>query len=325
MKWLIAVVFTILATTAVPEPLFDPTNRPIEIVVPFSPGGGSYNIAVLVNQIFEDHGWKSYVSTRPGGNSIIAANYVTQARTDGHTLLQTGSTSIGINIVFPENSMKYDEKSWAHISLLNQAALGLLIQGNSEIKNYNQLKIYVRQHPDKFTIATVNSFFGNIYTEWARREGLPPPVIVLYKGSLPAVTDVMSGNVLIAFDSIGWGSPSIPYVESKKLKVLAMFDSNQSKLAQHYVKENKSIVNLGDVYPDFKFSAVFVGLSAPAGTPHYVVNEINQVLLAARRDPRYKQKINELTGFATTPTEYSQYVDENLARLRKLSLTIKSN
>ena len=318
-----AVVLVFLSTCSWAQIKWDPTKKPIEIVIPFAPGGASYNIAMLVNEIFTEHGWKSYVEPKPGANGIIAANYVANSKPDGYTLFQSGAGSVGTNIVFPEKSMQYNEKSWSHIGQLSQSGLGIVVRNDNTINTYGQLKKYVKENPGKFTISTWNLILGNIFTEWARREGLPPPIIVLYKGSVPAITDVLAGNVLMSIDNVGWGAPMVPYVDSKKLKVVALFDSNSSKIARQYIKENKNIVDLGIIYPDLKLNA-YIGLSAPAGTPPEVIKEISRVLRAARSDPRFKSKIDKIDNFATTPNEYTEYVDENLARFRKVALTMKA-
>jgi tripartite-type tricarboxylate transporter receptor subunit TctC len=301
---------------------FDPTVRPIEVVIPFAPGGASHNLSLLVTQIFKDHGWQSMVSPKPGGNQTIAANYVAAAKPDGHTLFQTGKGSTVMNMAYPDDTMKYNENSWEHITLLNRSDLGLVVNADSPIKNYEQLKFYVRANPDKFNIAFWNPIMAKIFEEWARKEGLPPPTIINYKGSVPALTDVIGGQVLMAFDNVGWGAPMLPYVESKKLRVLALMDGNISKIGRKWLEENKSIVDIGRLHPELR-TGVFIGLSAPAGTPRDVVNEINNLLRKAVNDPRYQDRLKDIDGWGTTPAEYTNFIRSDLENTRKLKARTK--
>jgi len=325
MKLLVSLVVAVTTFFSMPswaQKSFDPNNKPIEVVIPFAPGGASYNLALLVTQIFKDHGWQAIVSPKPGGNQTIAANYVAAANPDGHTLFQTGFGSVVVNNVFPEETMKYNENSWNHVTLLNRSDLGIVVSADSPIKTYDDLKAYVRANPGKFNIGFWSPIVGKLFLEWAKKEGLPEPTIVIYKGSAPALVDVVGGQLLMAFDNVGFGAPMLPYVESKKLRVLGLLDGSVSKVGRKWMAENKSIVDIGRIHPELRMG-VFIGLSAPAGTPKEVVNEINAVLRKAVNDPRYKDKIAEIDGFGTTPGEYTAFVKNEVEKMKVMKSKMK--
>lgn len=211
--------------------------------------------------------------------------------------------------------MEYNENSFAPIVLLNQSGFGLIVAGDSVIKNYEQFKFYVRANPDKFNIGTFNLTYGVLFKEWARREGLPTPTIVPYKGSAAMVADVAGGTLLAAFDNFGFGAPMLPLLQANRLRLLATFDNSATKEIK---KIAYPVTDISKLYPDLKFS-VWLGLWAPTGTPAPIVNEINRVVNSALTDPRNRELLEQADGIGGSPAVLENLFRRDLQTLLRLS------
>jgi len=271
-------------------------SKPIEIVVPFPPGGGSDTLGRVVSTIFKNHGWESYVVNRPGADTTIAANYVAAAKPDGHTVFLGGLGFLDANLASsdPPLGIAYNRKSFSEIAPLMTGSLVLLVNNDAPVKNYQEFKQYIRQNPSKFNLGFWNYHVTSVFTKWARLEKLPDPMIVPYKGTSPMMTDLIGGQIWFAFDS--WASAST-YLASNRVKVIAV--ANESGL--DYVKKTwpsnahsvAELVSLSKFHPEIGFFN-YNALYGPAGMPAAVVAEINRVITKSIRQPQFQETFNTL-------------------------------
>lgn len=289
----------------------------IEVVVPFAPGGAASNTGQMAAKFLKDAGYNAIAVNRPGNNSIIANNSVAKAAANGQTLLIGTTSGLSANLAFrnQQTGMEYTENSFAPIVLLNQSGFGLIVAGDSPIKNYELFKFYVRANPDKFNIGTFNITYGVLFKEWARKEGLPEPTIVPYKGSAAMVADVAGGTLLAAFDNFGYGAPMLPLLQANRLRLLATFDNSATKEIK---KISYPVTDISKLYPELKFS-VWLGLWAPAGTPAPVIAEINRVINAALTDSRNRELLEQTDGIGGAPAVLENLFRRDLRTLSRLA------
>lgn len=297
-------------------PVIDTKAQPIEIVVPFGPGGAATSSAQFIATVLKDHGYRAVVVNKPGNNGIIAANYVVASAPTGHTLFLGSTSTVVANVAFKadQQSMEYNEHSLVPIVLTNRAAMGLLVPANSDIKNYKQFKEFVKNNPQKFNIGTYNVTFGHVFKEWARQEGLPTPTMIHYKGSAGMVVDVTSGVLLSAFDNIGWGTPAMPLLEDGRIRMIATLDNSASKKVR---ETNSSAVDISQ-HTRMKFS-VWNGLFAPTGTPKNVVDAINKAVNTALTDPRHKEAVSAMEGVGGSPEDLTTLVNRDFVLFKSLA------
>jgi tripartite-type tricarboxylate transporter receptor subunit TctC len=284
MKRFLTVFLTIFSLQVLAQ-----STKPIEIVVPFAPGGLASTLGLMTAEILSENNIPAIVVNRPGADGTIGANSVARANPDGRTLFLGTSSILGANLVFGVPGMEYTENSFAPVVPLAKTGMALITKGNSPIKNIDMLKFYVKANPDKFNIGVWNTNIGKIMQDWARREGLPAPQIVAYKGTSQLLTDVAGGHVLFGFDT--W-TTVIPLFRDQKLLVLGTLDN--AVLAE--VKKNQpktEAVNLSRTHPDLEFG-IWYGLFAPAGTNKTVLDTINATINAGFRQPRYQQKLQSM-------------------------------
>jgi tripartite-type tricarboxylate transporter receptor subunit TctC len=165
----------------------------------------------------------------------------------------------------------------------------LITNQRSPIKNLDQLKFYVKSNPDKFNVGVFNSNIGKLIAEWARKEGLPAPQIVTYKGSGQMLTDVVGGHIMFGFDT--WTSVA-PLFKDNRLQVLAtMSDSVQKEIKT--INPKSESINIVKQYPDLNFT-IWWALVAPAGTDRALLSQYATMINRGLRDVKYREKMNNL-------------------------------
>jgi tripartite-type tricarboxylate transporter receptor subunit TctC len=288
MKYIVF-LFLSLASVFASAESWTPATKSIEIVVPFPAGGGVDKIARVIDVIFQEHGWKSRVVNIPGGQGVIAGNLVAKSKPNGYTLFMGGTGIFDSNIVYRTPGIEYNEKSFAPVISLGNRSLVLAVRSNTPINNYEKFKFYVKANPDKFNIGFWNANTANLFTEWARVEGLPPPNIILYKGGAQQVTDFLGGHVDFVWDT--W-SVLAPHVQAGKVIPIATLD-NQGPDIIRQVAPNSPVVSVAKKHPSLEIN-IWYGLFAPAGTPDNIIKEINQVVNRGLKKPANQQLMADM-------------------------------
>ena len=310
--WLLGVGWCLHAQTSLSR------NQPIEIIVPFGPGGAATSSAQFVASVLKHHGYQALVLNKPGNNGIIAGNQVAKSAPDGHTLLLGSFSTVSANVAFKneQTGMEFDDKSFVPVILTNRAALGLIVGQKSSTKTFDQFKLFVKNNPDKFNVGTYNATLGRIIKYWAKIEGLPEPTIIVYKGSAPMNIDTASGVLLSAVDNIGWGTPAMPLLEETKLYLIATFDNSASKQVN---KINPVTTDLSRGTSKLRFS-VWNGLFAPAGTPANIINQINTLINQSMNDENFREKTITMEGLGGSAADMQTLIiadSELLAKIKK--------
>ena len=284
----------------------DYPNRPIRLVVTVPPGGAADFIARLVGgKLSESLGQPVVVENKAGASGTIAADAVAKAPADGYTLLQNSITTHGIGPHLFDR-LPYDPvKDFAPVSGL--ALLPLIMAVNAELpaRNVNELVAYAKSHSVNFA-SSGNGGAPHMAAELFKSVTGAPLVHVPYKGSGPAVADLVGGRVQIMFDA----APSlIAHVRSGKLRVLAAASTERNRL----LPDVPTFAELG--LPQVNVS-LWYGLLAPAGTPRPVIDKLNravgQVLEAKDvTDRLHAQGAEPMRG---TPEAFAAFMREEMAK-----------
>ena len=281
-------------------------NRPLRLVVTVPPGGAADFIARLVGgKISESLGQPVVVENRGGAGGTIAADAVAKAAPDGYTLLQNSITTHGVG---PHlySKLPYDPvRDFTPVSGL--ALLPLVMAVNAELpaKNVQELIAYSKTHALNFA-SSGNGSAPHMAGELFKSETGAPITHVPYKGSGPAVADLVGGRVQIMFDA----APSlIQHVKSGKLRVLAAASAQRNRL----LPEVPTFAELG--YPKVAVS-LWYGLLAPAGTPRPVIDRLNRetrkVLESA--DIREKLLAQGAEPMPGSPEAFASFMHEESAK-----------
>ena len=284
----------------------DYPNRPIRLVVTVPPGGAADFIARLVGgKLAESLGQPVVVENRGGAGGTIAADAVAKAPPDGYTLLQNSITTHGVGPHLYA-SLPYDPvRDFAPVSGL--ALLPLIMAVNSDLpsRNIGEFIAYTKANPVNFA-SSGNGGAPHMAAELFKSVTGAPLTHVPYKGSGPAVADLVGGRVQIMFDA----APSlIAHIRSGRLRVLGAASAERNRL----LPEVPTFGELG--YPKVAVS-LWYGLLAPAGTPKPVVEKLNREAARALTSPDVRDKLQAQGAepMPGTPEAFASFMQEEMAK-----------
>lgn len=244
-------------------------EKPVNLVVGFAPGGTTDVAARIVASELSNKLNRSFVvENKPGAGSNLAASYVAKAPADGYTLFVIPVT-LAINQTLYKNLDFHVVKDFKPVARFIQSPNLLVVNPSLPVSNVQELVAYAKKNPGKLAFASAGTggsthMAGELFKLQAGIDMLHVP----YKGSAPAMTDLIGGQVQLSFDNM----PSAwPHVQSGKLRALAVTTADRSKSAPDVPTMKES------GFPDFNVSAWF-GLVAPAGTPDEVIATLNSAI-----------------------------------------------
>jgi tripartite-type tricarboxylate transporter receptor subunit TctC len=264
----------------------DYPNQTVKIVVPFVAGGGVDVVArIVAPRLGEELGQTVIIENRGGAGGALGAAAVAQAPADGYTLLMgTGSTHGTNSNVYAR--LSYDPvRDFIPVVLLSSSPLLLIVPQASPAKSVGDLIALGRGRPGGLTFASygtgsINHLGAELFNSMAKMEANHVP----YRGSAPAMTDLIAGRIDYMFDGV---STSLGYLQSGTIRVLGVAGPKRSPV----LPDLPTISEAG--LPGYD-TMVWFGLFAPAGTPKPVVGLLNGKTNAALASPRVKEGLEKL-------------------------------
>ncbi len=298
------------AAMAQPEAVWP--SRPIKWVVPFPPGGAMDAIArTLGDKAARELGQPFVIENRPGAGGNIGADYVAKQPADGYTIMIT-SIGMATNKALYAR-LGYDPvKDFAPVSLLavvpNVLVVNAARNGDRSVKD---VLAHARRDPGKLTYASAGNgtsihLAGEMFASLAGLNLLHIP----YKGSGPALTDMLGGQVDLMFDSI---TSARPHIQSGKLRALGVTTAKRSSA----LPDVPTIAEAG--LPGYEVSPWFA-VFAPAGTPAEVLARLNKVLNESMKQPDTLKKLESVGAepIGSTPQELAAHLRREIDRWDKL-------
>lgn len=261
--------------------------RPIKLVVPFAPGGNTDVVARLLSQgMSETLGQPVVVENIPGANGAIGAARVSAASNDGYTLLFGTAGTQAINLSLYKNLSQKNLADFEYIALVTSIPNVLVVnEAKTPVKSVAELVARAQRTGMSYgspgTGSTVH-LSGELLKSAARLDLIHAP----YKGSAPALTDLIGGQIDFIFENI---TPALPFVQGGKLKALAVTSAERLPLLPHVPTMKES------GFPSF-VTATWNGVLAPKGTPPPVVKRIEAAALKAAASNDFKTKVAALGG-----------------------------
>lgn len=256
----------------------DAAGKPITIVVPFPPGGVTDQLARAVGQqMAENLKTPVVVDNRPGGGAQIAASVVNQAPADGRTIFIGDIGALCFN-PYIYTKLSYDPlKDFAPLARLVLVPQLLVVPAASPYTNVGEVIKAARSKPDGLTIASQgNGSGGHLFAEMLRRESQGGSFThVPYRGSMPGLSDMISGRIYVMFDAI---STSGPFVRDGKLRALGVGAATRAPMFPQVA----TLQELG--HPQLNMAAWF-GMAVKAGTPANLVQRLGDEVIKALRAP----------------------------------------
>lgn len=282
-------------------------ERPVTVVVPFPPGGPTDLVArVLAKQLADQTGQTFVVENKGGANGNIGMQYVAAAKPDGYTVLyNTSSIALSPNLY---RNLPFDPvKDFEAVSSTAIIPLVLLAHPSLPVKNVSEFVSYAKAHPGKLSYGSAGA--GNVTHLGAllflRSVGIDA-VHVPYRGSAPAMTDLVGGQVQFMTNTL---NDSLGFVRDGKLNALAV----SSKARSPQLPDTPTLAET--VVPDFEMGA-WQGMVVPAGTPTGIVNALNTQIRKALQSPALLKQLQAQGAqpLGSTPSEYSDYIRAEINR-----------
>ena len=286
-------------------------NRPIKLVVGFTPGGGvDINARMLAAKMSEILGQTVVVENKPGAGTNIANEFVAKAPADGYTLL-INTAAVAINMSLYKNVPFDTLKDFAPVSVFSESQNIMLTNASKPYRSAGDVVAAARAKPGTLTFASAGSgstqhLAGELFKLQTKTDILHVP----YKGSAPATTALMSGEVDLVFINV----PAIlPHVKSGRLRPLAAAGAKRSELMPDVPTLREAGVNGVEV-------VVWYGVLAPAGTPREVVATLASAIGKAARSPEIRQKLLDQGAepVGNTPEEFGALLREEVAKWREV-------
>ena len=285
--WVVALLLATLAALAHAQAW---PAKPIKWVVPFAPGGTTDILARTVGEkLALALGQPVVIENKPGAGGGVGADFTAKAAPDGYTIMGGTISTHAINASLYDK-LPYDPvKDFVAITLLARVPNMLVVNPAIPAKNVAELIALLKANPNKFTFASAGNgtsqhLSGELFKTMAGVEMQHIP----YKGSPPALQDVVGGQVTMTFDNI---TTALPLAKAGRLRALAVTTATRSAVAP----EVPTLAESG--LPGFEVGS-WQGVFAPAGTPPEIVKRLNAEIVKILKLPDIKEK---LTGLGAEP------------------------
>jgi len=291
----------------------DYPTRPVHVVVGFPPGGATDIAARLIGQCLSERlGQQFIVENRPGASTNIAAEVVVHSPPDGYTLMAFSITNTINPAVFTRLNFNFIRDMSAVAGIMSSP---MVLEVNPAVPatSISELISYAKASPGKISlgnygIGSASHVIGELFKMTAGID----MVDVSYRGAAPMLTDLLGGQIQVAFDNL---SGSIEHIRAGKLRALAVTTVSRSPALPN-------IPTLGDFLPGFEASA-WIAIGAPKNTPSEIIDKLNREINAGLADPKIVERLSDLggTALAVSPVELDKFVVEETERWGKVVRT----
>jgi len=285
-------------------------TRPVRLVVGFAAGGPTDILGRLMGQWLSQRlGQPFIVENRPGAGGNLATEAVVNAQSDGHTLLLVAPAN-SINTTLYDNLSFNFMRDIVPVGSIMRAFYVMEVNPALPVQSVPQFIAYAKAHPGEINMASAGSGTPqHVAGELFKLMTGVQMVHVPYRGSAPALTDLMGGRVQVMFDNL---ISSLELIKAGRLRPLAVTTTARAEALPE-------IPTVGDFVPGFEASALF-GLGAPRATPAEVVAKLNTEINAGLADPRITARLAELAGvvLAGSPADFGKLIADETEKWGKV-------
>jgi tripartite-type tricarboxylate transporter receptor subunit TctC len=302
-----------LALLAMPTGAFaqgDYPNRIVKWVVPYPPGGATDIIARLVGQyLSEKMGQQFIIENRPGAGNNIGTEAVINAPPDGYTVLLVNPANAINASLYPKLSFNF-VRDIVPVAGICRVPNVMVVNPDVPAKTVAEFMAHVKANPGKVNVASSgNGTSIHLSAEMFMMMTGLKMTHVPYRGSAPAVTDLLSGQVQVMFDNM---PSALPHVQAGKLRALAVTTAGRAPALP-------DTPTVGDTVKGYESSAFF-GMGAPKGTPQPIIDKLNKFVNEALADPKIQARIADLGGVPITgsPADFGKIINDETEKWAKV-------
>ncbi len=287
-------------------------SKPVRIVVPFAPGGNvDINARSIAPGLTELWGQQVLVENRAGAGGMIGGEFVAKAPADGYTLLMASNSVYSVAPNVFAKPRFHPVKDFAAISGISSVPFVLVLHPSVPAKNLKEFIALVKGKPGQMTMATAgtgtsNHLIGELIQSSAgiRMTGVP------YKGSGPALTDLLGGQVDSHVDQL---TASMAYIQSGRIRALAVTTNQRAPLLPN-------VPTLAEQGLKGFDATTITGLLAPAGTPKEVIDRVHAAVVKITAQQTIRDRFSTLgaTTLGNSSAEFSEYIRQDYAKMQKV-------
>jgi tripartite-type tricarboxylate transporter receptor subunit TctC len=275
-------------------------NRPVRLVVPFGPGGGTDIVARLIGQwLSERLGQQFVIENRPGAGGNIGTEVVVRSPPDGYTLALIGAPSAINPTLYDKMSFNFI-RDIAPVAIIVRFPNVMVVNPSVPAKTVPEFIAYAKANPNKINMASPgNGSTPHVAGELFKMMSGVKMVHVPYRSVAAGLTDMLSGQVQVTF---GTTASTLEYIRAGTLRGLAVTTAERAEALPE-------LPTIAEFVPGYEASAWF-GAGAPANTPPEIVDKLNRDINACLADPKLKARIADLGGVAITgsPADFRQLI-----------------
>ena len=284
--------------------------RPVRLIVGFAPSGGNDIVARLIAQWFTERLGQSFVvDNRPGGGSNIGTEAVVNAPPDGYTLLLVSAANAINASMFDKLNFNFIADIGAVGGVMRVPSV-ILLNPSVQVKTVPEFIAYAKQNAGKLSMAsggtaTTTHLAGELLKMMAGIDMIHVP----YRGTGPAITDLLGGQVQVMFGS---APSSVQYIRTGQLRALAV-------TSRQRLEALPDVPTVGETVPGYEASQWY-GIGVPKTTPAPIVDLLNKEINAFLADPKMKAKVVDLGGteLPGSPADFSKLIADETEKWRKV-------
>jgi len=284
--------------------------RSVRVVVPVAAGGANDVTGRLIAQWLSEHlGQQFFIENRPGAGSNIGTEAVIRAPADGYTLL-IASSSAAINATLFQNLNFNFIRDTAPIASIVRVPQLMQVNPLLPVKSVPEFIAYAKAHPGKIAMGSGgNGSPAHVIGEYFKLMTGTGLTHVPYRGAAPAVTDLLGGQIQVAFTEL---ATSLGHIKSGNLRALAVTTSERTEALP-------DVPTLSEFIPGFEASQ-WVGLVAPKDTPLAIIEKLNSEINAALADPKVKARFADLGGavLPSSPDDFGKLIRDETEKWAKV-------
>jgi tripartite-type tricarboxylate transporter receptor subunit TctC len=298
-----ALALIALLAATVPAAAQDYPSRPITLIVPYSAGGGNDLMArSAAEKMSKALGQQIVIENRGGAGGSIATRQVAKAEADGYTLGLGGTGTLAIDPTLYPNIGYDPRKDFAPVGLIATSGLVICVHPSLPVRSIPELIALAKQEPGKLNYASAGTGSGiHLGTEYFAAMAGIKLTHIPYKGSSPALTDLIGGHVAIYFSSL---PPAVALVKEGKVRALAVTGARRSAILPDVPTVAEAAL------PGYE-AVLHYGIVAPAGTPRPIIAKLSAALRAAVMSDELKLRLADdgAEPLPSTPEEYAADID----------------
>lgn len=314
LRRLLVACFTIsfVAAALIPASAQDYPARPVTVVVPFTPGGTTDILGRLFAQGLEQRLGKPFlVENRPGAGQQIGTSAVAKSAPDGYTLLVATSSAMAINATLYKK-LPYDPvKDFAPIGMLAHLPFILVVNNSLPVNSVADLVKYAKEKPGQLSfgsggVGASHHLYGELFKSLAGVQMTHVP----YRGTVPALTDLVAGHIQVLFSD---APPALPLIRAGQVRALGVTTAKRIAVAPE-------LAPIGETVAGYD-SAPWQMLAARAGTATEIIDKLHAEVKAIVASPEGQKKLLEMgliPGEPTTPAELARFVESEIGRWGKI-------